>query len=90
MGRNVKTKNVFSQAVSKVTETLTTVIAGESSSGTTEMTATAFVTIVTEFLSITQVDFLSVKRCINVKMIFAKYLSEPHLKCHDTFTEHFK
>ena len=61
MGRNVKTKNVFSQAVSKVTETLTTVIAGESSSGTTEMTATAFVTIVTEFLSITQVDFLSVK-----------------------------
>ena len=61
MGGNVKTKNVFSQAVSKVTETLTTVIAGESSSGTTEMTATAFVTIVTEFLSITQVDFLSVK-----------------------------
>ena len=54
-------KNVFSQAVSKVTETLTTVIAGESSSGTTEMAATAFVTIVTEFLSITQVDFLSVK-----------------------------
>ena len=61
MGRNVKTKNVFSQAVSKVTETLTTVIAGESSSATTEMTATAFVTIVAEFLSITQVDFLSVK-----------------------------
>ena len=44
-----------------MTETLTTVIAGESSSGTTEMAATAFVTIVTEFLSITQVDFLSVK-----------------------------
>ena len=56
-----KLKMFFSQAVSKVTETLTTVIAGESSSGTTEMTATAFVTIVTEFLSITQVDFLSVK-----------------------------
>ena len=56
-----KLKMFFSQAVSKVTETLTTVIAGESSSGTTEMTATAFVTIVAEFLSITQVDFLSVK-----------------------------
>ena len=56
-----KLKMFFSQAVSKVTETLTTVIAGESSSGTTEMAATAFVTIVTEFLSITQVDFLSVK-----------------------------
>ena len=61
MGGNVKSISVFSQAVSKVTETLTTVIAGESSLGTTEMTATAFVTIVTEFLSITQVDFLSVK-----------------------------
>ena len=48
------------QAVTSVTETLTTVIAGGTSSGT-EMTTTAFTTAVSEFLSITQADFVSVK-----------------------------
>ena len=42
------------------TETLTTVISGESSSGT-EMTATAFISVVSEFISVAQVDFVSVK-----------------------------
>ena len=48
------------QAVNKTTETLTTVISGESSSGT-EMTATAFISVVSEFISVAQVDFVSVK-----------------------------
>ena len=48
------------QAVTSVTETLTTVISGGTSSGT-EMTTTDFTTVVSEFLSITQADFVSVK-----------------------------
>ena len=43
-----------------MTETLTTVISGGTSSGT-EMTTTAFTTAVSEFLSVTQADFVSVK-----------------------------
>ena len=43
-----------------MTETLTTVISGGTSSGT-EMTTTDFTTVVSEFLSITQADFVSVK-----------------------------
>ena len=54
-------RNVLLQAVTSVTETLTTVISGGSSSGTEEMTATAFISVVSEFLSITQLDFASVK-----------------------------
>ena len=48
------------QAVNMTTETLTTVISGESSSGT-EMTATALISVVSEFISVAQVDFVSVK-----------------------------
>ena len=53
-------KKKLVQAVTSVTETLTTVIAGGSSSGT-EMSTTAFVTAVSEFLSVTKADFVSVK-----------------------------
>ena len=64
------------QAVTKVTETLTTVISEGSSSGT-EMTSTAFISVVSEFLSITQLDFASVKiTSLALTIISAKVIRE--------------
>ena len=62
-----------------MTETLTTVIAGGTSSGT-EMTTTAFTTVVSEFLSITQVDFVSVKiTSLALTIITAKVFDKQQL-----------
>ena len=70
-----RTENCL-QAVTSVTETLTTVISGGSSSGT-EMTSTAFISVVSEFLSVTQLDFVSVKiTSLALTIITAKVIRE--------------
>ena len=64
------------QAVTSVTETLTTVISGGTSSGT-EMTTTAFTTAVSDFLSITQADFVSIKiTSLTLTIITAKVTTD--------------
>ena len=77
------------QAVTKVTETLTTVISEGSSSGT-EMTSTAFISVVSEFLSITQLDFSSVKiTSLALTIISAKVIRE--FQCYlNRFVDKFK
>ena len=59
-----------------MTETLTTVISGGTSSGT-EMTTTDFTTAVSDFLSITQADFVSIKiTSLTLTIITAKVTTD--------------
>merc|ERR1712128_352671 len=56
----LKALTLTSAAVTKVSETITSVIAGSATTGT-EITGAAFIIIVKEFLSITKISFISVK-----------------------------